>query len=204
MSIRPPLSPNAVFHVYNRGNNREDLFREERNYHFFLERYRKHVSPVADTFAYCLLRNHFHLLVRIKLAEAWPDARTPERRFANFFNSYAKAYNRAFQRTGSLFQERFHRVEIMTQRLLEVVIRYIHRNPQSHGFVQDFREYPYSSYPRLISDEPTALRREEVLEWFGSKAAFVDAHMSYEHEGDLDLTDQDLTPTQDLTGFKNL
>ncbi len=61
-----PLQPGHYYHLYNRGNNREDLFRAERNYRYFLELYAYHIEPVAETFAYCLLRNHFHLLVKIK------------------------------------------------------------------------------------------------------------------------------------------
>ena len=54
------------YHIYNRGNNREDIFIQERNYRYFLRLYAKHIEPMADTYAYCLLRNHFHFLVRIK------------------------------------------------------------------------------------------------------------------------------------------
>jgi putative transposase len=61
-----PLQPGLYYHVFNRGNNGEDLFREERNYSFFLKLYGKYITPVADTYAYCLLRNHFHVLLRIK------------------------------------------------------------------------------------------------------------------------------------------
>jgi len=64
-----PLDPDVFYHIYNRGNNRENIFMEERNYTYFLRLYAKHVAPVADTYAYCLLRNHFHVLVRIKPAE---------------------------------------------------------------------------------------------------------------------------------------
>lgn len=58
-------TPNALeyglyYHIYNRRNNRETLFRIPRNYHYFMELYAKHISPIADTFAYCLLPNHFH------------------------------------------------------------------------------------------------------------------------------------------------
>jgi hypothetical protein len=52
--------------IYNRGNNGENLFREQRNYPYFLKLYAKHIEPIAETYAYCLLRNHFHLLVKIK------------------------------------------------------------------------------------------------------------------------------------------
>lgn len=64
-----PLQPGVIYHIYNRGNNREDLFREERNYRYFLQLYARHVHPIADTFAYCLLQNHFPFLVRIKTEE---------------------------------------------------------------------------------------------------------------------------------------
>ena len=66
MKTMAPLQPGHHYHIYNRGNNREDLFREERNYRNFLQLYVRHVLPIAITFAYCLMRNHFHFLVRIR------------------------------------------------------------------------------------------------------------------------------------------
>ena len=61
-----PLEHGQYYHIYNRGNNRENIFVENRNYRHFLKLYAKHITPVADTYAYCLLRNHYHFLVRIK------------------------------------------------------------------------------------------------------------------------------------------
>ena len=66
MQTLTPLEPGTYYHIYNRGVNRENIFREERNYAYFLRLYSKHITPVAETFAYCLLRNHFHLLVRVR------------------------------------------------------------------------------------------------------------------------------------------
>ncbi|MBF8283376.1 MAG: hypothetical protein HW378_2291 [Anaerolineales bacterium] len=66
MSDPIPLHPGQYYHIYNRGNNRENVFREERNYPYFLKLYAKYIEPIAETYAYCLLRNHFHLLVRIR------------------------------------------------------------------------------------------------------------------------------------------
>jgi REP element-mobilizing transposase RayT len=63
------LQHGQYYHVYNRGNNRENVFVEERNYRYFLKLYANYIEPIADTYAYCLLRNHFHLLVRIKTVE---------------------------------------------------------------------------------------------------------------------------------------
>ncbi len=60
------LQPSQYYHIYNRGNNRENIFVSEENYRYFLKLYAVHIEPVADTYAYCLLKNHFHVLVRIK------------------------------------------------------------------------------------------------------------------------------------------
>jgi REP element-mobilizing transposase RayT len=162
--------------VFNRGNNRENLFREERNYRFFLERYTHHVAPVADTFAYCLLRNHFHLLVRIRPESEWPDAVAPSQHFSNLFNGYTKAVNRVYGRTGSLFQKPFGRIEVTSERYFAQLICYIHQNPQRHGFVSDFRSYPHSSYHALLDSRPTKLRRAEALAWFGGRDDFETMH----------------------------
>ena len=64
-----PLLPEHFYHIFNRGINGEDLFKRERNYLFFLKRYAKYIEPIADTFAYCLLKNHFHFMIRTLDAE---------------------------------------------------------------------------------------------------------------------------------------
>ncbi len=69
-----PLQFGQYYHIFNRGNNRETLFREERNYPYFLSLFVKHIDPVVDTYAYCLMPNHFHLLVRVKTVEEQTEA----------------------------------------------------------------------------------------------------------------------------------
>ena len=66
MSKPTALNFGGYYHIFNRGNNRENIFIEERNYHYFMNLYEKYIPLVADPFAYCLLPNHFHFLVRIK------------------------------------------------------------------------------------------------------------------------------------------
>ncbi len=111
-----PLQYGKYYHIFNRGNNRENIFVEERNYRYFLKLYAKHITPVADTFAYCLLRNHFHFLVRIKIPEeqgltALGDLsglpRQPSQHFSNLFNAYAKAFNKAYHPIFRLFREHY-------------------------------------------------------------------------------------------------
>jgi REP element-mobilizing transposase RayT len=66
MTTPAALCHGQYYHINNRGNNRENIFLEDRNYLYFMELYAYHVAPVLETFAYCLLRNHFHFLVRVK------------------------------------------------------------------------------------------------------------------------------------------
>jgi len=111
-----PLEYGQYYHVYNRGIARAPLFLEERNYRYFLQLYARHVGPVARTFAYCLLPNHFHFLVQIKDLldltglEDLSGQKAPSQSFSNLFNAYAKAFNRAYDRTGALFQRPFGRI----------------------------------------------------------------------------------------------
>jgi len=174
MQTLASLQPGEIYHVFNRGNGRANLFLEERNYHFFLQLYWRHLGVAVDTFAYCLMPNHFHLLLRVKANEPpgvqlrAPRSLSASRQFANLFNAYAKAVNRTYGRSGSLFQKPFRRVAVQTHMQLLTVLRYIHRNPQRHGFVTDFRAYPHSSYAALRAETPTQLARTEVLGWFGS------------------------------------
>jgi putative transposase len=93
------------YHIYNRGINGENIFRNEENYFFFLEKWAQYVSPVADTYAYCLLKNQ-SIFIKEKLA-------IPSQQFSNLFNSYAQSFNKVYERTGSLFESPFRRKEII-------------------------------------------------------------------------------------------
>lgn len=173
MSTLTPLLPGQYYHIYNRGNNRENIFQEERNYAYFLNLYAKYIEPVGETYAYCLLRNHFHFSVRIRENLTDPD---PSQAFSNLFNAYARAFNNAYARTGALFQRPFGRILVTSNAYFIQLIVYIHRNPEKHGFVTDFREWPYSSYHAHLSVKPTSLEREKVLAWFDGLEHFTGAH----------------------------
>jgi hypothetical protein len=62
----PPLVHGNFYHIYNRGNNSENIFPQERNYAYFMDSWWKHISLIAETWTYCLLRNHFHAVVYVK------------------------------------------------------------------------------------------------------------------------------------------
>jgi putative transposase len=199
-----PLQYGRYYHIYNRGNNDENLFVQWRNYPYFLQLYAKHIQPVAQTFAYCLLPNHFHFSIRTyteeeqeayhrrqigSILKVEPPShngpqiepifklRQPSRAFNNLFIAYARAFNKATQRTGVLFETPFKRKPVDSQRYLMTLITYIHRNPQKHGFVTDFRDWPWSSYSAMLTNKPTKVQRDEVLAWYNGRSQFVDAHL---------------------------
>ncbi len=163
------LTKDNYYHIFNRGNNKSDIFIEQENYDYFLSLLSKYITPIANIYSYCLLKNHFHLLVKIKNID---DQNKISRGFANMFNAYAKAINKKYNRTGSLFQRKFNRARIDSDEYLREVIIYINLNPVYHGFVDKAEKYKYSSYNALVSDKHTQLKREEVIELFEDKENF--------------------------------
>jgi len=103
--------------------------------------------------------------------------------FSNFFNAYAKTINKAYGRTGSLFQHPFGRVPITSDRQFWNVIAYIHQNPQKHKFVEDFRDWKYSSYGIILTDKKTSVNRSKVMEWFGNTEEYIELHKQWVSDG---------------------
>jgi putative transposase len=184
------LIPNSYYHIYNRANGSELLFLNDNNYLYFLKHYQLYISPIAHTYCYCLMPNHFHFLVRIKSEEEIttffnqhgadkkhkPLHLLISQQFSNFFNSYAKAFNKTHRRKGSLFMHTYKRKLIDTQEYLLTLIHYIHSNPIEAKLSKSFTNWAYSSYPPLISNETTFLNTSEILSWFGGKANFIQLH----------------------------
>ena len=135
-----PLKSDHYYHIFNQGNNQEDIYKEGKNYIYFLEKYKELIAPIAKTYAFCLLSNHFHIFLKIKsytgLSNALPVKfpRPPKilngnslnkeklndfdniiskklsRRFAGFFAGYARAINNGYGRSGKLFSLPFKRI----------------------------------------------------------------------------------------------
>ncbi len=190
------LHPGNFYHLYNHANGSENIFREEKNYHFFLEKAGKYLNPYMNIYAYCLMPNHFHLLIRIKEEKRLYELLSKSNSFkkmsetnqiqcmynkiskslSNLFSSYTQSYNRIYQRRGSLFMPNFKTNDIEDDHAFCAVIHYIHANPVHHGFVKDMREWKYSSFLSLYSEKPTKLERDYVMTIFGNKQAFLNYH----------------------------
>ena len=180
------------YHIYNRGNNSEKIFFSEENYAYFLKLLTKYIFPVADIYAYCLLNNHFHILVRIKEKNEIeinklkfstvekPKEVSASRQFSHFLNAYSQAVNKKYARTGSLFEKRFVRKRISDNHYLRQVILYINTNPLKHNLVEKPKDYKWSSYNSHISNAKTKLKRKEVIELFDDVENFVLCHKNYD------------------------
>ncbi len=201
------LEPDGTYHVFNHAVGNDNFFRKDENYFFFLKKIKKWVLPIADIFAYCLMPNHFHFVVRIKssnlLNELWVEKLKKRNRvsktdttgashnqilllndliteqFSHCFNSYAQSYNKTYNRKGSLFKQSFQRKRIDTNEYLCQAICYTHNNPISHGFVEKRDAWKYSSYVAIIGNKPTLVLRTEVLELFGGLENLIYVHEKY-------------------------
>ena len=184
MAFTESLLPGSFYHLFSRGVNREPIFHADDDYRFFLEKYAIHVVPIVDTFAYCLMGNHFHTLIQVKehcLLAGQATPVTPQmasQAIGNCLNAYVKMFNRKYERTGSLFERPFKRVPIKDESHLLTVVAYIHQNPRHHGFVDDFREWPWSSFEEFFVTTPSLVERSACLHWFDGLGKFQAQHLT--------------------------
>ncbi|RUA24232.1 MAG: hypothetical protein DSY76_08180 [Bacteroidetes bacterium] len=189
-----PLEPEKYYHLFNHANGSENLFLSSDNYDFFINKYIQHIFPVANTYAYCLMPNHFHFAVQIKpkdqiknfinerfpnrIAQKWQSniENFISKQFSNLFSSYTQAFNNQHSRMGSLFIPNFSRKVITSDDYMRQLIRYIHYNPAHHGFVSDFRKWKYSSYKSVILKNEHCVKQTDLLDFFNNLDDFIEYH----------------------------
>jgi len=175
-----------IYHIFNKALGSELLFRSEKDYHFFLQKLKRFITPYARIFSYCLIPNHFHLLIQAKEEEEisfksyslknLDNEKIFTQKFSDLFNSYSKSYNKAYDRKGRLFLYSFKHIEVIREDYLVYLICYIHRNPIHHGLTFNYEDWKYSSYNTFLSNKPTQIEREYILDIFGSRNEFVNFH----------------------------
>lgn len=170
-----PIEIDRYYHIFNRGNNYEFLFFKDYNYTYFLKKYKEYLSEHVSTFAYSLLPNHFHLLIKTKTD-------TVSSQFRKLFQSYALSINKQENRTGSLFTKPFRRITIEDNEYLKWLVFYIHFNPEKHRIIDDFRKYEHGSFQSLINSSIPTQEQKEVFDWFGGKEDFIEYHKFYHEE----------------------
>jgi len=194
-----PLCPNTCYHIFNHANGIENVFCDDDNFKFFLEKYKKHITPIAETYAYCLMPNHFHLVVRIRKKEVIENIIHDgnfskvlnfgkvndndkeieiflSKQFSNLFSSYTQAFNKLYKRRGSLFIKNFKRQAIEEKQQFINAIIYTHRNPIHHGFCTRYTDWSYTSYCEITGQKSEFVETKKVVEIFGDMQIFKEKH----------------------------
>ena len=151
-----PLIRNEYYHIYNRAIAGNLLFRENRNYQFFLSKIERYILPDAELIAYCLMPNHYHFILKLKI----DNISTAMQRMAL---SYVKSYNIVYQQSGHLFQAPYQRIHITNLNYLLHLSRYIHLNPVKARIVQKAENWEYSSYLEYIGLREAEYINTEVI-----------------------------------------
>lgn len=135
-----PIDDGLIYHVINRGNNRQDVFHKEGDFKAFLQALAelKERRPF-ELFGYCLLNNHFHLLIR-------PRAASISRIMQSLLVSHTQRYHKHYRSGGHVWQGRFKSPVIQNDEHLLTVLRYIEANPLRAEIVRHAGDYPWSSY----------------------------------------------------------
>ena len=197
------LKTEKSYHIYNRTNNKERLFREDADRIFFVQQYEKYLFPFLKKYAFNLLDNHFHFVVEVRSqAEIIEYLKTVDKKnltkkekyllnnpqedlwhnhfiewqFLRLFTSYAQTFNLKYDRKGNLFHRPFKRVEIEDHLQFSQAIFYVHANAVKHHIIDKLENYKWSSFNICLSDEPSFIERDYLLDWFGGREMFQEYH----------------------------
>lgn len=164
-------SGTGIYHVMLRGINRQDIFEEAEDYmrmlsclQQMLEQYDdqgNRLPPLCTFYAYCLMSNHVHLLLRVNQEDIGSTIK-------HLAVMYAIYYNQKYSRSGHVFQDRFKSEPVNDMQYFVTLLRYIHQNPVKAGIVEHVKDYEYSSWGEYdgtvepvfqLCDTGTVLRR---------------------------------------------
>lgn len=155
---RTVFSKGGYYHIYNRGCNRQEIFHTEENY-LFLTRKILDLAPEHSigVIAYCLMPNHYHFLLKQEGDES-----------AGFvvqliFNSYTKAFNARYSRTGTLFEGPFKSIQVESREYLVHLCRYIHRNPLEAGLVTKPEHWRHSNFLECVGPHQSGSTAGEFI-----------------------------------------
>ncbi len=177
-------SQTGIYHIMLRGIDKRDIFLKDNDYRKFLHHIdlaKKHSE--LSLFAYCLMTNHVHLLLK----EGNEDVGDSVRRIAV---GYAQYHNRTHGRTGHLFQNRYQSEPVNDDSYLLVVSRYIHQNPLNAGLVKNIKDYQWSSYNHYLSDAKTIIDKDFLIKYFANLEGFIEFNNQRNNDQCLELNEK--------------
>ncbi len=181
-----------LYHIFNRGNNSQIIFYHRNNYLYFLQKIKKHILPYADILAWCLMPNHFHLMVYVNHTESLTisgESRTINDSIGIMLRTYTRAINKQEDASGSLFQEHTkaiclteingvskawfeHEYGTMInipdaeKEYPQVCFNYIHQNPIAHKYATNINDWEFSSAKNYYSNRNGKLVNKERAKEF--------------------------------------
>ena len=175
-------SESGIYHIMLRGINQQQIFQDEEDNQKFIEILTK-CKAISEyqLFAYCLMGNHVHILLK-------EGKETLELIFKRIGSRYAYWYNTKYQRVGHLFQDRFKSEPVETDEYFLTVMRYIHQNPVKANLVKNCKDYPYSSYDEY-QKKATVIDVDFVFKMI-SKEEFVRFHKKVEKTECMEVKEQ--------------
>ena len=182
-------SETGIYHIMLRGINQQQIFENTEDYDKFLQILKdcKDISKF-DLFAYCLMGNHIHLLIK-------EGTETLDQIFKRICVRFVYWYNTKYCRVGHLFQDRFKSEPVNSEKYFFAVLRYIHQNPIKAGLCKRVEDYAYSSYSKYINKD-TLIDTDYVL-----SLATINDFIELNHEiveiSCLDVSDKAITRVTD-------
>ena len=182
-------SESGIYHIILRGINRQNIFEDRKDNQRFLhvlQRYKE--TSGYELFAYCLMGNHIHLLMRV-------GNEPLEQIMRRICGSFVYWYNKKYERIGNLFQDRFKSEPVEDDAYFLTVLRYIHQNPYKAGLASDIENYSWSSYGAYTNGEMDKGKLVDVdfaLKIFSedqkkAKIVFADFHKEVKDDTCLDI-----------------
>lgn len=180
------LEPNAIYHIYNRSN--EKIFFKRDNYIFFLKRLNQHIYPICNILAWVLMPNHFHLLIQATDTSCQntnenhrPKHQLFSKNLGRILNSYTQAINKQQNRRGRLFSHETKAKNLNEQAILQAnknlnnstinspdyattCFLYIHQNPVMDGLVSKLEDWEFSSFSDYAGLRNGKLIKKELCE----------------------------------------
>ncbi len=170
---------NASYHVMNRGAGYRDIFHDKKDFEAFLQTLEEaHKRFGIQVLCYCLMSNHYHLLLKT------PEANLG-RAMRHINGVYTQRYNRLHKTDGALFRGRYKAILVEEDSYQLQVSRYIHRNPAEAQMVDQLEDYPWSSYPVYLKRKrvPVWLYPQEIYAQLGVKQKVADRYRAFVEMG---------------------
>jgi REP element-mobilizing transposase RayT len=164
-----PIEVDSIYHIYNRGVNKGLIFFNEKNYQYFIYKMAYHFQEKASVLAYCLMPNHFHLIIKVI------DSNFIQKGLQPFMIAYSRAINNEQNRIGPLFQGHYQSNLIDDDSYLLECIKYIHLNPVKAGIVERPQDWQFSSYKQYLSNNKlTMIDSSFIFHFFDTINEFVE------------------------------